>query len=268
MRNPEAEKPVVSRRAAQPQMQTQSRTTPVAARGGRAATPESITIPVWVDVLLFVVVVGISLVSLVYTLASGVMSQSLVGDSQWSWHLVRSAGMVSYTLLAASTLWGIFLTTRVLKNWSPSPVMLLLHAATSWLAVVLAAAHALLLMFDGYYTYTLSDLIIPFIGPYRPLAVGLGVIAFWLIFAITISFALRKFMSNRAWKWLHYTSYAAFGLITFHALLAGTDAVQTGVRVILFSFLGGVAVLMVWRIQQAGAAATAKKATPTAAARR
>jgi len=159
---------------------------------------------------------------------------------------VRSAGMVAYALLALSMLWGLFLSSRVLKNWSPGPLTLLLHAATSWLAVVLSIAHALLLLFDSYYTYTIQDIIVPFVGPYRPFAVGLGVIALWLTLVITVSFSLRKLIGRRAWLWLHYTSYGAFALITVHAMLAGTDATQGGVRVILFVFGAAVFALFAW----------------------
>ena|SRR5438045_3370519 len=207
-------------------------------------------LPRWVDGLLIVVILAISAVSLISTVTSGAFSTSLTTDTQWSWHLVRSAGMASYTLLAASMLWGLFLSSKVLKDWSPGPLTMVLHAATSWLAVVLAAAHALLLLFDGFYTYTLSDLVVPFIGPYRPFAVGLGVVAFWLTLAITVSFSLRKLIGHRAWKWLHYTSYASFGLITVHALLAGTDATQSGIRLILFGFAACVAALLSWRLLQ------------------
>ncbi len=205
-------------------------------------------IPGWIDWLITAVILVIAGFSFVAAMASGAFAGSLASDAQWSWHLVRSAGMIAYLLLAASTLWGIFLSSHVLKDWSPGPLTLLLHATTSWLAVVLAAAHALLLMFDNFYTYTLPDLLVPFVGPYRPFAVGLGVIAFWLIFAITISFGFRKLMGRRTWLWLHYTSYGAFALITVHALLAGTDAGLIGVQIILAGFAFSVFVLFAWRV--------------------
>jgi len=210
--------------------------------------PRVAGLPRWIDWLIIAVILAISAVSLVATLNSGVFSVSLVGDTQWSWYLVRSAGMSAYTLLAASMLWGLFLSSRVLKDWSPGPLTMLLHATTSWLAVVLSAAHALLLMFDSFYSYTLANIFIPFTGPYRPLAVGLGVVAFWLVLAITVSFSMRKLIGRRTWLWLHYTSYAAFGLITVHALAAGTDAAQSGIRIILVGFVAIVAVLFSWRV--------------------
>ncbi len=156
--------------------------------------------------------------------------------------------MTGYTLLAGSMLWGLFLSSRVIKDWLPGPLSLLLHATTSWLALVFAIAHAALLLFDNFYSYTLPDLLISFIGPYRAFAVGLGVIALWLTLAITISFSLRKLIGNKAWLWLHYTSYIAFGLVTVHVLLAGTDAFQPGMRIILCGFAIVVVALLIWRV--------------------
>ncbi len=212
-------------------------------------SPRREGLPGWIDWLIVLVIVIIAAVSFVATIGSGAFNVSLASsDTRWSWYLVRSAGMTAYTLLAASMLWGLFLSSRILKDWSPGPLTMLLHATTSWLAVVLSAAHALLLLFDNFYTFTLPDLLVPFIGPYRPFAVGLGVVAFWLTLAVTVSFSLRKLIGHRNWQWLHYTSYGAFVLITIHALLAGTDASQGGIRLILFGFAACVAVLLSWRL--------------------
>src|SRR5258708_10166034 len=124
------------------------------------------TLPRWIEWILVVIVVAVAVLSLVYTAQSGAFNVSLVDNTQWSWFLVRSAGMIAYGLLATSMLWGLFLSSHVLKNWSPGPLSMVLHASTSWLAVVLSFAHALLLMFDKFYTYTIPDLLVPFIGPY------------------------------------------------------------------------------------------------------
>lgn len=209
-----------------------------------------VSLPRWVDWIMIAIILAVSGVSLLSTLNAGALSVSLVGNNQWSWYLVRSAGMMAYGLLAASMVWGLFLSSHLLKDWSPGPLTLLLHATTSWLAVVLSAAHALLLMFDSYYTYTISNLVVPFTGPYRPFAVGLGIIAFWLVLAVTISFSLRKLIGRRNWLWLHYTSYASFALITVHAMLAGTDASQSGVRIILFGFVAAVFGLFSLRVMK------------------
>ncbi len=225
---------------------------PVVQRRRSVTPPEKAELPNWIDWVVFLVVMAVGILSVALTLISGGFNISELTDTTLSWHLVRSAGLVSYTLLAASTLWGFLLHSRLVKDWSPGPLSMILHAATSWLATVLALAHMGLLLFDKYYTYRLADLLVPFVGPYRPLAVGLGVIAFWVILAINISFSVRRLIGQRAWRWLHYTSYVTFGLVTVHALASGTDADRLGMKIILLGCGFIVAFLVAWRLSGSG----------------
>jgi predicted ferric reductase len=165
--------------------------------------------------------------------ASGVFDFVLYQDEKLTWHLIRSSGIVAYALLMASTVWGLFLSSQIVKEWSPGPISLTLHSTISWLALLLGLAHGLMLMFDEYFTYTLVSILIPFTGPYRPEAVGLGTLAFWIVLLVALSFPFRKRIGHKAWKRLHYLSYVAFGLVTVHGLLAGTDGEHPGFRVLL-----------------------------------
>src|SRR5579859_8037747 len=170
-------------------------------------------LPRWIDWLVLAVTLVVAATAIFYTVQVGAFNVSLTDDALWSWHLIRACGLVAYALLTASTLWGIFLSSRVIKDWSPGPLSLLLHATTSWLAVIFSIVHAVLLLFDNYYQFTPSNLLVPFTGPYRPTWVGLGILGLYLIGVITISFSLRKLIGQRAWQWLHYTSYIGFALI-------------------------------------------------------
>ncbi len=210
--------------------------------------PEVREIPRWVDGLILLVVLLVAIFSISSMVQSGAFGISLTDDPQLAWHLVRAAGLTAYMLLAASTLWGLFLSTRAIKDWTPGSVSLLLHATVSWLALILGIVHVGLLLFDTYYSYKFSDLLIPFTGPYRAFAVGLGTISAWLILAITISFSFRKVIGQRAWRWLHYTSYAAFVLVTIHAAFAGTDASKPGMVIVLGGITLLIAALLYWRV--------------------
>lgn len=153
---------------------------------------------------------------------------SLEQGQNWTWYFIRSTGLSAYILLAASTIWGLALSSRVVSNWSPGSLSMLMHSTVSWLAVIFSLVHGILLLFDTYFSYRIIDLVVPFSGPYRPTAVGLGTIAFWIIMVVTLSFSVKKWIGHRRWKWLHLTSYVGFGLVTGHALLAGTDAEKVG----------------------------------------
>ncbi len=184
----------------------------------------------WLVILCSLLIIGLSAWSMS---ASGVFNLDLFNDQKLAWHLVRSSGIVAYVLLMASTIWGLFLSSQIVKDWSPGVISLTLHSTISWLALLLGLGHGLLLMFDDYFTYTLGSIFIPFTGPYRPEVVGLGTLAFWIIVGVAVSFPLRKRLGNTLWKRLHYLSYVAFGLVTAHGLFAGTDSGHSGFRLLV-----------------------------------
>jgi len=153
---------------------------------------------------------------------------TLWASEKLAWYLTRSSGAVAYIILSASTVWGLLLSTRVIKEWVPGAVALTMHETLSWLAVGLTAFHALVLLFDRYYTYTLSNLLIPFTGPYEPFWVGLGTLAFYLLLLLSATFYARHWIGARRWRQLHYLTFGTYVLITLHGWLAGTDSAAFG----------------------------------------
>lgn len=153
---------------------------------------------------------------------------TLWASEKLAWYLTRSSGAVAYIVLSASTIWGLLLSTRVVKEWVPGAVALTMHETLSWLAAGLAAFHALVLLFDRYYTYTLGDLLIPFTGPYAPLWVGLGTLAFYLMLLLSVTFYARQWIGARRWRQLHYLTFGVYILVTLHGWLAGTDSATFG----------------------------------------
>ena len=63
----------------------------------------------------------------------------------------------------------------------------------------------------------------PGLAPYRPLWTACGVLALDLMMLVILSFPLRKRIGMKAWRRLHWATYAIFGLATLHGLAAGTD---------------------------------------------
>ncbi len=195
----------------------------------------------WIDLLALIFSLIVIGGAAVWTLHSGVFSSAILStDQKLAWHLTRSAGISAYLLLCASMVWGLFVSGQHVKDWSPGTLSLTMHTAIAWLALILGFTHALLLLGDTYFSYTLSDVLIPFTGPYRPLAVGLGTLALWLTLVVTLSFQVKRRIGHRAWRWIHLTSYGAFAMVTVHGLTAGTDGGLLGFRLLI-----GVAVMLV-----------------------
>jgi predicted ferric reductase len=160
------------------------------------------------------------------------LAQALAITEKTPWYFTRSAGTVAYLLLASSTIWGLLLSTKLLKDHIPAALSLAMHNILSWLAVVLTSLHALALLWDSYYSYSLADLTVPFIGPYKPGWVGLGIIGFYLMFLTTLSFNFRKQIGQKRWRQLHYLTFGVYLLATVHGVTAGTDSGNLGMQLL------------------------------------
>jgi DMSO/TMAO reductase YedYZ heme-binding membrane subunit len=189
-----------------------------------------------ISAVIGVVILGTSGLYLLTGLSIADLLGAVLGISgRTPWHLSRSAGTVAYLLLLGSTVWGLLLSSKIIKETVPAVLSLAMHNILSWLALAFTGLHTLVLLLDNYYTYTFSDLAIPFIGPYRPGWVGLGIIAFYIMALVTISFSFRKRMGQKRWRNLHYLSFAVFLLATAHGIGAGTDSSKMGMQ---FIYLG------------------------------
>lgn len=116
------------------------------------------------------------------------------------------------------------------------------------LAVALAGFHAFVLLFDSYYIYRLSDLLLPFVSPYRPLWVGLGIIGFYLALLTSASFSWRQWLGAKRWRALHSLTFVAYALVTVHGLTAGTDSPNPGMKAVYMGSSLLVSFLTMYRL--------------------
>jgi sulfoxide reductase heme-binding subunit YedZ len=165
------------------------------------------------------------------------------------WFISRSGGVLAYLLLTFSVLWGLMQSGAILRPII-SPVLALgMHNFLSWAALVMVALHALILMGDGFIKMELVHLFIPFVAPYQPFWVGLGVIGFYLAFFLSLSFYARRYIGQKTFRYFHYLSYLTFILVTLHSLGSGTDSNYLLVLYVLSA--GAVINLTFWRFANA-----------------
>jgi hypothetical protein len=67
---------------------------------------------------------------------------------------------------------------------------------------------------------------------------------------VSVTFYVRSKIGQKNFRLLHYASYAAFLLVSWHAMGAGTDT--SALRLVYVPCIGGVGLLTVWRIWNAG----------------
>ncbi|HZS01997.1 MAG TPA: ferric reductase-like transmembrane domain-containing protein [Chloroflexota bacterium] len=154
------------------------------------------------------------------------LAASLVGSSPKAyWYLSRASGLVAYLLIWLSVALGLLITGKLARLWPGGPTTVDLHQFSGLLGLAFAIFHALILLGDRYVGYTPLQLLLPFAGgDYRPLAVGLGQVAFYLGALVGLSFYVRRRIGYRVWRLLHFGSFAVYVLATVHGLTAGTDA--------------------------------------------
>lgn len=151
-----------------------------------------------------------------------------------AWYVARSTGIVTWGLLVASMLWGFLYATRLLGRRTRPWWMLGVHRFLGALAVGFVIVHVLALVADGYTSFGIVDVLVPFASAWKPLPVALGIVGFYVLLAIELTSLAQRFMPRNVWRQIHLSAYGLFALATIHALTAGTD-----VRVVVF---GGVAV--------------------------
>lgn len=187
------------------------------------------------------------------------LAQSLLGQEPKAfWYLARITGIVAYVLLWLTIVYGLLVSGKLVKLWNGGPMAVELHQFLTWLAMAFGLFHALILMGDKYIHSTLVQVLTPFAYTgYEPFWVGVGQVAFYLSLLVALSFYLRKQMGYRAWRMLHYVSFAAFVLLTAHGILAGTDTAQPAVLSMYVAASITVYFLLVVRVFSAVRAAKA-----------
>jgi DMSO/TMAO reductase YedYZ heme-binding membrane subunit len=154
-----------------------------------------------------------------------------VNEKIW-WYLSRSSGIVALVLLVATVVWGILLSTRVLKPHDRPAWLLDLHKWLGGSALVMTVLHMLGLYLDGYIDYGFTELLVPGTSTYRPLAVAFGVLSFYVLVAVQVTSYFRNRLSKRMWRSVHMLSYGLVWGAAIHAGTAGTDVVNRAYQVL------------------------------------
>ena len=101
-----------------------------------------------------------------------------------------------------------------------------LHESMSLAALAMVAVHGASLLGDAYLDPGIAGIAVPFVGSYRPLWTGVGIIAGYGLAALSLSYYVRDRIGPARWKRLHRLTAAFWIAAIFHTLGAGTDAKQ------------------------------------------
>ena len=180
-------------------------------------------------------------------------------DSKVYWYMARSAGIVAYLLLWGSVAFGIMVSDKILDGLVKAPVVFEVHKFLSILALIAGLFHGVILLGDSFMKFTVFDILIPFLSPYQPFWVGMGILSLYLIAILVGSFYIKKRIGHRTWKLIHTASFAVWIMTSLHGIFAGTDSSQTLVQLMYTLAIVSVGYLLTYRIIAAKSEKAAKQ---------
>ncbi len=169
------------------------------------------------------------------------------------WFLARSSGLVAAVLLVVAFIWGIMLSTQLVKPVKRAAWLLDLHRWLGGLTIGFVVVHVLSLIADSYVEFNLASVLLPFASEWRTAAVTWGVAGLYLLVAIQLTSwpPIRARLSRRAWRGIHFLSFPLLWIVAMHSAGAGTDVgnplyvlavlvlVNLAVFVVLYRVLAG-----------------------------
>jgi len=167
------------------------------------------------------------------------------------WYVTRAAATSAYITLSVTVIIGLFRSLARVSRLRNTRILWLLDELHPYLAVLtlaLVVFHLLSLVFDPLIPFSLLNLLLPFDQPYRPLAVDLGVLALYGLAVVWLSSWVKRRIAYASWRALHYTSFAAFVLVTLHGIFAGSDSGEPWMRMVYLGIAGVVTLLILARI--------------------
>lgn len=169
-----------------------------------------------------------------YLGASEVHAAASRVSTTWEWYIVRAAGFVAAGLLILLMLSGIGQVTGLTYRFLEPIKAWAVHKA---LALSLCGAvfiHVLFLLLDHYISFSIPQVLIPFLSSYSNhstlfgiglagIGVASGILATYGIVVIVLSSLGWIDTKPKTWRLLHYLSYFVILAAFVHALAVGSD---------------------------------------------
>lgn len=208
-------------------------------------------ITVAVSILAVIVAIDAALIVLPYWIPG--MVASINGENaKVYWYLSRGSAVISYLLLWASMVLGLLMTNKMSRYWPGAPAAYDLHQYVSLLGMVFVIFHALILTGDSFIRINLFQTLLPFGSEnYRPVQVGFGQIGFYLWLLLVGTFYIRKKMSVKIWRFIHFSSFLLFLFALIHGITSGTDTSTGWMQFVYWGSGASLIFLTVYRVLMA-----------------
>ncbi len=178
------------------------------------------------------------------------------------WYATRGAGAVSLVLLTGVVLLGILSAMRWQTASWPRFLTTGFHRNLALATLIFLAVHVVTAVVDPFTALGWKAATIPFSSPYRRLWLGLGVVAVYLLLAIVVTSLLRPLFGHRAWRMVHWLSYAMWPIAVIHGIGTGTDPRFAWMLAIEAACIGSVVAALAWRVSRVVPTGWRRQVTP------
>ena len=161
------------------------------------------------------------------------------------WLLIRGSGVVAFALLTAATAWGLLVSSKLLGRLAKPKTLTWFHESLGIGALLSTLVHVGVLSVHDFLDFTWLELLVPGASDWRPMAVAMGIGAFYGLALVSTSFYLKRWIGQRAWRAIHFGSIGVLVASLLHGIWAGTDTKEpmmiglyVGSAAVVFTLIG------------------------------
>lgn len=161
----------------------------------------------------------------------------------WDWYMIRASALVGFSLLYLSVFFGTIACLPGIRRYFLRLRSLNFHCWISLQALIFATIHGFGLLFHKFIHFGLADILVPFHSSFEPLLVALGTIAFYLMIILIATSYVRRYISQKIWRTIHFLNVVLYIFAVIHSLYLGTD-LKAGLPRQIFIWSNGFLVLL------------------------
>lgn len=152
---------------------------------------------------------------------------SLFGGIPSVWSTMKAAGLTSYILLFVAMMAGMLQSFPAINRVNKNRLHVV-HQFSGWFGLLFGLLHGLVLVFDQNVQFSLSEIFIPFSSDNDTILVSLGILSFYILLFIMLSFDVLKIIGKKLWRAIHFLSFPAYVLALLHGMVLGSDTQNSG----------------------------------------
>src|SRR6185437_9606664 len=126
------------------------------------------------------------------------------------WIASRAAGIAALILSSVSVCIGLLMSGRLRGRHGAE--LRVAHEALSLATLGALVVHGLTLLGDSFLHPSLADVGLPFVSSYKTLWTSMGIVAFWALALLGLSYYLRTRIGVQRWRRLHRLTALAWVL--------------------------------------------------------